>query len=302
VKTHLQLKRTKFYINPEISGFLIVAMNYLEIKIAPVTTEIGEILIAELSEMGFYAFEEEDAELKAFIYEKDWDESLFDQIINPHQLLFSISVIEEKNWNELWESNFDPVLVDDFVGVRAHFHEKIENVQHEIVITPKMSFGTGHHATTYSVMLLMKKLVLAGKSVFDFGTGTGILAILAEKLGATSVLAVDNDHWCIENASENILNNNCKYIDLQLIDNSNLNKSFDIIIANINRNIILDNLVYLNKSIKEEGNIILSGLLAEDENDILNAVAVYRWQKVQTVYRNGWIAIWLTKRSTFNNC
>ncbi len=134
---------------------------------------------------------------------------MLNDLTSSLQLSFSKTIIEETNWNQVWESNFDPVIVDDFVAVRAHFHEPIKNVQHEIVITPKMSFGTGHHATTYMMMQQMRELDFAGKNVFDFGTGTGVLAILAEKLGAQKVIAIDNDDWSIENADENVKRNNC---------------------------------------------------------------------------------------------
>ncbi len=153
--------------------------------------------------------------------------------------LGGIAAIEKQNWNALWESNFEPVQVDDFVGVRAGFHAPFGGVvEHDIVITPKMSFGTGHHGTTYCVMQLMRGIDFANKSVFDFGTGTGILAILAQKLGAGPVLAVDNDDWCIENASENIIVNNTQSIEIEKVNDANLNKKFNIIIANINKNII----------------------------------------------------------------
>lgn len=156
-----------------------------------------------------------------------------------------------------------------------------------------MSFGTGHHATTYSVMQLMQGLDFQGKSVFDFGTGTGILAILAEKLGAIDLLAVDNDEWCVENASENISINHCKYIDIQLVDTANVDRQFDIVIANINKNIILDNIEALGKAVAENGQILLSGLLIEDETDILTACATLGWKHLKTVQRGAWIAIWL---------
>ncbi|MCA6452827.1 MAG: 50S ribosomal protein L11 methyltransferase, partial [Chitinophagaceae bacterium] len=181
--------------------------NYYEICI-PAETALQELLVAELSEMGYDGFEESAEQLKAYVPEENYVEIELNNLLNKYNLSYSKSIISKQNWNQLWESNFEPVRVDDFVGIRASFHPPFAGVAHEIVITPKMSFGTGHHATTWQVMKLMQELDFTGKRVFDFGTGTGILAILAEQLGAAAVLAVDNDDWCIENTSENILVNN----------------------------------------------------------------------------------------------
>jgi ribosomal protein L11 methyltransferase len=208
-------------------------------------------------------------------------------------LTYIASEIEKQNWNEVWESNFEPVQVEDFVGIRASFHQPIQGVEHEIVITPKMSFGTGHHATTYLVMQAMRQLDWKNKSVFDFGTGTGILAILAEKLGAESVLAIDNDDWCIENATENVVINLCSKIKIAKANSAEMGRRFDIILANINKHIILSNITYLGNSLQKGGLILLSGLLEEDESDILIACHSAGWKHQITNKRNGWIVIQL---------
>jgi len=266
-------------------------MNHYQITI-PVTEEsTREVLIAQLTELGFEGFEESGTELKAYIEEPSFEENELKQIIKLNNLTYSKSILKKENWNAVWESNFEPVLVDDFVGVRAGFHAPLTGVQHEIVITPKMSFGTGHHATTYSVMQLMREIDFQDKSVFDFGTGTGILAILAEKLGATEILAVDYDDWCVENASENTLINGCQFIEIQKDNTARTKKSYQIVIANINKNIILDNLVHLSRAVIPGGEIILSGLLTDDENDILSACKPLGWQHIRTVQRGAWIAI-----------
>jgi ribosomal protein L11 methyltransferase len=185
--------------------------------------------------------------------------------------------------------------VDDFVGVRANFHAPFNGqVEHDIIITPKMSFGTGHHGTTYSVMQLMRGINFKGQSVFDFGTGTGLLAILAHKLGAGDILAVDNDDWCIENASENIVVNNTQSIEIQKVDNAKLNKKFSIIIANINKNIILDNLAFLAEATMPGGVVLLSGLLVEDEPEIEAACVALGWKHQETRTKNNWIALHYT--------
>ncbi len=266
-------------------------MNYIEINITTEKQDVIELLMAEMLELNFESFEETETGLKAFMPEKGYRVEETDRLCDKYCVPYSITIIPPQNWNELWESNFEPISVDDFVGVRAHFHEPIKNVAHEIVITPKMSFGTGHHATTYMVMQLMRDIDCNNKTVFDFGTGTGILAILAEKLGAKEVLAIDYDDWCIENATENIERNNCSSITIQKGDTAKLSKKYDVVIANINKNIILDNLSFLAEDVVPNGQILLSGLLQEDETDILNAVKTLGWQHKTTVSRGIWIAM-----------
>lgn len=265
-------------------------MNYIEITITA-NVELQETLIALLADIDYDGFEESDTSLKAFIEEDKFSEANLNSVMQLLNVAYKKSIIQKQNWNELWESNFEPVVVDDFVGIRAHFHQPIIGVQHEILITPKMSFGTGHHATTFSVMQLMKQIDFANKTVFDFGTGTGILAILAKKLGAKTVLAVDNDDWCIENAVENADKNNCTSIEIVKVDNAKCLTVFDVVIANINKNIILDNLTFLANDVIKGGDIILSGLLKEDESDILSATKNIGWQHICTQEKGAWIAM-----------
>jgi ribosomal protein L11 methyltransferase len=266
-------------------------MNHIEVRVPVTDTDLQDIIIASLAEEGYDGFEQDEQSVKAFIKQTEFDENKLLFILNEHYLKYSFSIIKNQNWNQLWESNFDPVLVGDFVGIRAHFHEPLLNVDHEIVITPKMSFGTGHHATTFMVVELMQKIDFQDKSVFDMGTGTGILAILAERLGAQRILAVDYDDNCIENASENIVNNICNYIEIQKLDTAEVNEKFDIIIANINKNIIIDNLDFLSNDVTKGGQVILSGLLTEDENDILHATDLLGWKHIETRQKGMWIAI-----------
>jgi ribosomal protein L11 methyltransferase len=269
-------------------------MNYTEISIATSNETTQEILVALLENQGYEGFETNETGVKAYISSELFNSVELQETLNTFELTFNQQTIEKQNWNAVWESNFDPVMVDDFVGIRAHFHSPLKNVAHEILITPKMSFGTGHHATTFSVMQLMKNIDFANKTVFDFGTGTGILAILAEKLGATNILAVDYDDWCIENSIENVQNNYCTNIIVEKGDTAKTNKPFDIVLANINKNIILDNLALLHQSIAANGTIVLSGLLVEDEKDILEAVQKYHWQHQQTITKGAWIAMHFT--------
>lgn len=268
--------------------------NYIQIEFQNISQEQSDILIAQLSEIGFDGFEEEENKLKAFIVSTAFDEKLLQNISTPLQLDFSKTIIEETNWNQVWESNFDPVIVDDFVAVRADFHEPITNVEFEIIITPKMSFGTGHHATTYMMMQQMKEIDFTNKSVFDFGTGTGVLAILAEKLGAKNILAVDNDSWSIENAAENIKRNDCTAIDLKLAGTATMDGKFDIILANINKNVILENLEVLTRQLSLNGFLVLSGLLPEDEEDIITKSKKSGLKFLKRDKRGNWLLLKLS--------
>jgi ribosomal protein L11 methyltransferase len=267
----------------------------IQVSIDVADEAIKDMMIAELADLGFDGFEETETGLLSYIALAGFDGELtsgLEELVNRYGLTYTSNAIDKQNWNALWESNFEPVLVDDFVGVRANFHDSFNGaVEHDIIITPKMSFGTGHHGTTYSVMQLMRGIDFANKSVFDFGTGTGLLAILAHKLGAVDILAVDNDDWCIENASENIVVNNTQSIEIHKVDNAKLNKKFNIIIANINKNIILDNLAFLAEATVPGGVVLLSGLLVEDEPEIESACAALGWKHQVTRTRNNWIAL-----------
>ena len=267
----------------------------IQVSINVLDEAVKDMMIAELSDLGFDGFEETETGLFSYIELVRFDSELssgLDELVKRYGVTYTSATIDKQNWNALWESNFEPVLVDDFVGVRANFHDSFNGaVEHDIIITPKMSFGTGHHGTTYSVMQLMRGIDFANKSVFDFGTGTGLLAILAHKLGAVDILAVDNDDWCIENASENIVVNNTQSIEIHKVDNAKLNKKFNIIIANINKNIILDNLAFLAEATVPGGVVLLSGLLVEDEPEIEAACAALGWKHQETRTRNNWIAL-----------
>ena len=270
--------------------------EYIEIGFDFTTQDQLGLLIAQLSEMGFDGFNEEQNHCKAYILSSELDkeevEHNLNNIFNQYTLTYSKSIIKEQNWNAVWESNFDPVRVGDFVGIKAHFHPNFDPaVQFEIKITPKMSFGTGHHATTFSVMQMMEHLHFKGKSVYDFGTGTGVLAILAEKLGASQVLAVDNDDWCIENANENIQNNDSKVIVVQKVASALQNAQFDIILANVNRHIIEANMLELTLVAHPTSQLILSGLLIEDQQDMIELASKNGWIFVKSQPLNGWVSL-----------
>ncbi len=248
---------------------MILMSSHIQITFTDIQQEQQEWTIAHLAEAGFEGFEEKENELIAYIPEKDFDERFLNELAFKYQLNYHKEQIPEQNWNELWESNFPPVIIDDFVAVRADFHPPTTGVKYEILITPKMSFGTGHHATTSMMIEQMRDLDFRDKQVFDFGTGTGILAILAEKLGAKSVLAADNDDWSVENAKENIQKNNCRRVEMRKMDSLDDDSTYDVILANINKNVIVDQFEKMVSHLHKNGSLILSGLLTDDKNDIL---------------------------------
>ncbi len=267
-------------------------MNYLQFDFIVPQGEKTEALIAVLGSYSFEGFEETEQCLKAFIAEDKLDGESITAIskLFPH-VSYKKSIIENINWNQQWEENFHPVIVSDFVAIRAHFHPAIAEVKHEIIITPKMSFGTGHHATTHMMIELMQAVNFAGKKVLDFGTGTGVLAILAEKMGAVEVLAIDNDEWSIENSKENITQNNCTAINIILDDSIKTPEKFEVILANINLNIILTNLTSIAAAASNDADILLSGFLKQDEITVKNALITNSLQFISTLQRGEWIAI-----------
>jgi len=248
--------------------FTFINMNHLQITIPTTDADIQEILIALLSTLGYEGFEQQDAVLQAFVPEEQFDAGALDEVLRPKGLSYSTVRLEERNWNEEWEKNFQPVQVEEFCAIRAHFHAPIPGVLHELVITPKMSFGTGHHATTYMMLQAMKDLDFRGRRVLDFGTGTGVLAILAERLGAGEVLAIDNDDWSIDNALENVATNHCTRIMVRKSDSIPAGELFNIILANINKHVIVSQLVVIGQQLAPGGVILLSGLLVDDIKDI----------------------------------
>lgn len=272
--------------------------QYKEIDINGLQANQADLFVALLSEAGYTGFEESENgdQLKAFIGHEDFDGSLLNNILSPHAVAYELKDIEEENWNALWESNFEPVVVDDFVVLRADFHKQHFDTRLEIIITPKMSFGTGHHATTYMMITQMRLLDFPGKKVFDFGTGTGILSILADKLGASEILAVDNDDWSIANAAENIERNDCHHISLKKTHTAVVDQKFNIILANINKHVIIANAEILVAALLPGAVLLLSGLLREDEMEIMTLFTHLGLIHLETQQKGIWIAIrWQSK-------
>jgi ribosomal protein L11 methyltransferase len=269
--------------------------NYIRISISFQSTEQADILIAQLNELGYEGFEEEENSLYAFIPEEKFIEQELNQTLSEYSLSFSKQIIEQKNWNEEWEKNFQPVIVDSFCAIRASFHQPITSVKNEIIITPKMSFGTGHHATTYMMIEAMEQIDFINKSVFDFGTGTGVLSILAEKLGSKKIFAIDIDDWSIENAKENIIENGCSDIRLEKSDQIHSEKKFDIILANINKNVILPNMALMAQQLTNQGVLLVSGLLEQDFEDTRQQAENSNFTIVRQLKRENWICMELKK-------
>jgi ribosomal protein L11 methyltransferase len=268
--------------------------HFFKIEIEISSEEEGEIIMANLSEIDFYAFEQEESKLIAYIKEKDFNEEKLVEILADHKN-FKKAIIEDENWNQQWEHHFQPVIIKDFVAIRAAFHQPIKNVKHDIVITPKMSFGTGHHATTFLMVTLMEKIDFQNKVVLDFGTGTGVLAILAEKSGASKVIAVDDDEWSINNAIENIEANNCKKILVKKANNISGIDFADIILANINLNILTQFSSSMSAILQTGGLVLVSGFLIKDEAAMENSFSNELFVKKMVLEKEGWLAMLFQK-------
>lgn len=246
--------------------------EYLKITIQA-DPSIHEVLIAELSLIEFDSFQELDEAIDAFIPESRFNQELLIEILKRYGLPgdFEKILLQNINWNEEWEKNFEPVYINDAVQIRASFHQPKPNYAHDIIIDPKMSFGTGHHETTHLMVAEQLNLNHDGKNVLDVGTGTGILAIMAAKLGAKSITATDIDSWCIENSTENFKLNHLENFEIfqGTIDKLTLSKTYDLIYANINKNVLLKELDEYEKLLAKSGIILLSGFYEGDLNEIV---------------------------------
>ena len=271
-------------------------MDYVQIALVLPSGDKRDWLLAELSEMGFESFQEEDDQLIVFHPQADWDQGMlaisFRDLAEQQNLSWSVATIGAQNWNALWESNFSPIRVGDFCGIRADFHPPQTNIQYEIVINPEMAFGTGHHATTHMMIELMSGIVFTQKKVLDYGTGTGVLALLASFLGSVIIDAVDIEKAAFENTQKNAQRNqvdNIRVIHGTL--ESVVDAGYQIILANINRNVILDTLPALRNKIEANGILLVSGILQQDQEQVEQAAIQAGFILKGQLVRNGWVAM-----------
>ncbi|MBT3622359.1 MAG: 50S ribosomal protein L11 methyltransferase [Flavobacteriales bacterium] len=276
-------------------------MEYTEvdIRLNPVAP-FADILVARLNEIEFESYNEDKTGVKAYVQTHLMDEGAVKEIIAEVaelcELNFTINKVKQENWNEQWENNFEPVHINEKCVIRAHFHDSFADIEQEIIITPKMSFGTGHHETTSLVMNEMFGIDFKNKSVLDMGSGTGVLAILASKLGASSLIGIDFDEWAFENAEENAKLNIVDNIDFIHGDADAIGDAkFDIILANINRNIILQDIATYVGAMNTQSEILFSGFLKEDIPLILEKSEQLGLELVVSKHKNKWQMLHLKK-------
>ena len=278
-------------------------MNYIEVNFtitanesAEINAQIArEILVAELGALNFESFVNTDTGLQAYVQEADFVEEEISDLYILHNPDFSITmeviIIEQQNWNAEWEKSFEPIEVDGKCIVRAPFHDKKE-VDFDIVIEPKMSFGTGHHETTHQMITQLLNMNVSGKRVLDMGCGTGILAILACMKGANSITGIDIDKWAYENTLENIRKNKCSQIIVKQGGAELLNNcSYDIILANINRNILLNDMEAYTKTMRTGSQIAFSGFYTSDISHIDTKARTLGLRLLRQSEKNNWAAL-----------
>jgi len=269
---------------------------YLEYTFEVIPPQPGtDILIAQLGEAGFESFVENEKGVTAYILKEELDAQFPNNIsILSHsdfEISFTVKEIPSQNWNAVWEENFDPIVVSNTCTVRAPFHDRPET-EYDIIIEPKMSFGTGHHETTHMMIQHILHTDMRDKTVLDMGSGTGVLAILAEKKGALAVDAIDIDNWCYVNALENVERNGCHAISVYEGDATLLGeKMYDVVIANINRNILLNDIPHYIGSLRKGGVLLLSGFYKDDIPIIHEACVKHSLKLAEKLEKNFWVAL-----------
>ena len=268
-------------------------MEYIECAFKGISPSTGEMLVALLSNMAFDTFHEEDGQLMAYIAEADWNTEVqaeMEAISAQFGCQFSYVHIADKNWNEEWEKNFPHIVVDEECLIRAPFHHIDKKYPYTITIEPRMSFGTGHHASTFLMIRRMLQMDFKGKKVCDAGSGTGILAIMAVMLGADHVFALDNNEWAFNNSLDNIaMNGVADKVHIELGEMEMLEvKRFDVLLANINRNVLVQYMPQLELALEQQGELVLSGVLTADMQHILDAAAAQGLQLTQHLQLEEW--------------
>ncbi|MEM8970240.1 MAG: 50S ribosomal protein L11 methyltransferase [Bacteroidota bacterium] len=259
---------------------------------------LREILMAELGEVTYDSFLETEAGLEAYIEQEQFDQKQLEEILTRYNLStsdYSVQTVEEKNWNVEWEKHFDPIVVEECCLVRATFHQIDKRYPYEIIIDPKMAFGTGHHSTTYLMLQWQLELDQQNQMVIDAGCGTGVLAIMAKKRGATQITAFDNNEWAVDNSQENFDLNNCDDIRLFLgtIQDLDATMKADLLLANINRNVLLEEMDFYAQRLAPGGKLLLSGFLEADQALIEQRAKEVGLQPKGAKYHNGWVALLL---------
>ena len=276
-------------------------MEYIEVDIEIEKSEVfSDIVVARLNEIEFETFLENDNGVRCYIQAKLFDKKKLDielyKIKQYTKLNFNINHVAQKNWNEEWEKNFKPVQINSHCLIRSEFHNNSGNFKDEIIITPKMSFGTGHHETTFLMINELYNLDLNDKSILDMGSGTGVLSIVASKNGAKKVVGIDIDEWAFQNSIDNAKLNNTENIsflhgDIKLIEN----QDFDIILANINRNIIEKDIEEYYNLLSDKGDLLISGFLVEDVDFIINLSINNRFNVINKKNKGQWSMVHLRK-------
>jgi len=276
-------------------------MAYIEVLFGLIAdTDLQEILTAELAEIGFESFMEDEAFFRAYCPEESFSDDKLAEILAQESFENipqpSKKIIPDENWNANWESSYSDVVIDDSCRIRAPFHEPNPNIKFDLLIEPKMSFGTAHHETTAQMISLMLKADFKQKSVLDMGCGTAVLAVLACKMGAQHIVAIDNDSWAFENALENVKLNNCEGIKVIKGDASAIgNQKFDVILANINRNILLADMQFYTKAMTADARIFLSGFYVEDLPEIRKSAEKLALHYQTHSVKNNWVAAEFSK-------
>lgn len=276
-------------------------MDYIEFEASVEPIEIGrEVLVAQLSEIGFESFVDTESGLKAYIQADDFNEELLKDLWifknDEFEISYLIKKIEDQNWNKTWEENFEPIDVEGTCYIRAPFHEKKDKYEYDIIIDPKMSFGTGHHATTYLMVKQILGLDVKGKKVLDMGCGTAVLAILAKLKGAGYTEGIDVDEWAYNNSLENIRNNNCEDISVKFGGAELLgNEKFDFMFANINRNILLADMHLYANNIVANGVLLLSGFFKSDVDILVEEAIKNRLSLTFSESKNDWTVLQFIK-------
>jgi ribosomal protein L11 methyltransferase len=265
-------------------------MDYIEIRLHTASEEKREILTSSLAEEQFESFAESDDELLAYVQIDKYDAGKVSEICSEFGISFIENRIPEQNWNAEWEKNFEPVLIAEKCFIRAPFHAPHPEYEYEIIIEPKMSFGTAHHETTAMMLETMMQMDFRGKKVLDMGCGTGILAILAAKMGAAKVDAIDNDTWAVNNSIENIERNQVSVVSVRLGDVDKADKNYDIILANINRNILLGHLPEYSK-LSPSCELLMSGFYEEDLPVIRQVAESVNFVFRRMLSKNHWVAV-----------